>query len=90
MPRKPGIFTLKNLEDAIKIKTYLQEKKCRKAIIIGAGFIAMEMSESLQRAGIQTTIFHRGTLPANRWDPELSKLMLEELKTNGVEFVPRC
>lgn len=87
---KPGIFTLKNLEDAIRIKTYLREKKCRKAIIIGAGFIAMEMSESLQKAGIQTTIFHRGKLPANRWDPELAKLLLEELKNNGVEFVPEA
>jgi CoA-dependent NAD(P)H sulfur oxidoreductase len=85
--QKPGIFTLKNLEDAIKIKTYLQEKKCRRAIIVGAGFIAMEMSEALQRAGIQTVVFHRGKLPANRWDPELSKMMLDELKANGVEFV---
>ena len=83
---KPGVFTLKNLEDAIKIKAYLQEKRCRQAIII----IAMEMSESLQRAGIRTVVFHRGTLPANRWDPELSKLMLEELKENGVEFVPEA
>ncbi len=87
---KPGVFTLKNLEDAIKIKTYLQEKKCRKAIIIGAGFIAMEMSEALQQAGIQTTILHRGELPANRWDPELAKLLLEELKNNGVEFIPHA
>jgi CoA-dependent NAD(P)H sulfur oxidoreductase len=86
--RQQGIFTLKNLEDAIKIKTYLQEKKCHKAIIIGAGFIAMEMSESLQNAGIKTTIFHRGKLPVNRCDPELAKLLLEELKNNGVEFVP--
>jgi NADPH-dependent 2,4-dienoyl-CoA reductase/sulfur reductase-like enzyme len=84
---RPGIFTLKNLEDAIKIKSYLREKNCRRAIIIGAGFIAMEMSESLQNAGIKTTILHRGTLPANRWDDELSKVMLEELKINGVEFV---
>jgi CoA-dependent NAD(P)H sulfur oxidoreductase len=88
--QKPGIFTLKNLADAIKIKTYLQEKKCRKAIIIGAGFIAMEMSESLQKAGIQTTIFHRSELPANRWDPELAKFLLEELRKNGVEFVPEA
>lgn len=85
----PGVFTLKKLDDAIAIKTYLREKQCRKAIIIGAGFIAMEMSESLQAAGIQTTIFHRGELPANRWDPELSGLMLAELKDNGVEFIPR-
>ncbi len=83
----PGIFTLKNLEDAINIKSYLRDNNCRRAIIIGAGFIAMEMSESLQMAGIKTTILHRGTLPANRWDNELSKVMLAELKNNGVEFV---
>ena len=87
---KQGIFSLKNLEDAIKIKTYLRENNCRKAIIIGAGFIAMEMSEALHMAGVKTTIFHRGSLPANRWDAELSKLMLEELKNNGVEFVTRA
>jgi len=83
-----GVFTLKKLDDAFNIKTYIQEKKCRKAIIIGAGFIAMEMCESLQKVGIQTTIFHRGNLPANRWDPELSQFMLDEIKANGVEFVP--
>jgi NADPH-dependent 2,4-dienoyl-CoA reductase/sulfur reductase-like enzyme len=85
---KPGVFTLKNLEDAIKIKTYLHENKCRKAVIIGAGFIAMEMSEALHSAGVKTVIIHRGTLPANRWDAKLSEFMLEELKNNGVEFVP--
>lgn len=86
--QRPGVFTLKNLEDGIKIKTYLQEKKRRRAIIIGAGFIAMEMCESLQRAGVQTTVLHRGTVPANRWDPELAGLMLEELHANGVKFIP--
>jgi NADPH-dependent 2,4-dienoyl-CoA reductase/sulfur reductase-like enzyme len=85
---KPGVFTLKNLEDAIKIKMYLRENKCRKAVIIGAGFIAMEMSEALHAAGVKTVIIHRGSLPANRWDARLSELMLEELKNNGVEFVP--
>lgn len=83
----PGVFSLKNLEDAIRIKTYLRQNKCRKVIIIGAGFIAMEMSEALHAAGIKTTIFHRGELPANRWDPELSRVMLEELRNNSVEFV---
>ncbi len=85
---RPGIFVLKNLEDGIKIKTYLQEKKRRKAIIIGAGFISMEMCESLQRANVHTTVLHIGKFPANRWDPELAKLMLEELHNNNVKFVP--
>jgi NADPH-dependent 2,4-dienoyl-CoA reductase/sulfur reductase-like enzyme len=89
-PSRPGIFTLKNLEDAVNIKNYLHNNKCHRAIIVGAGFIAMEMSESLQNTGIQTTVLHLGDLPANRWDPELAKLLLEELKINGVEFVPRA
>lgn len=83
----PGVFSLKNLEDAIRIKNYLRKNNCRKVIVIGAGFIAMEMSEALHAAGIKTTIFHRGELPANRWDPELAQAMLEELRKNGVEFI---
>ncbi len=83
----PGVFVLKNLDDAIRIKKYLRDNNCRKVIIIGAGFIAMEMSEALHMLGIKTTIFHRGALPANRWDPELSGVMLEELQNYGVEFV---
>ena len=85
--KKPGVFVLKNLDDAIRIKNYLRENNCRKVIIIGAGFIAMEMSEALHMLSIKTTIFHRGALPANRWDPELSGVMLEELHNHGVEFV---
>jgi CoA-dependent NAD(P)H sulfur oxidoreductase len=84
---RQGVFSLKNLEDAIKIKSYLHKNNCRRAIIIGAGFIAMEMSEALHSAGIKTTIFHRGELPASRWDAELAKLMFDELINNGVEFV---
>jgi NADPH-dependent 2,4-dienoyl-CoA reductase/sulfur reductase-like enzyme len=86
----PGVFVLKNLENALQIKSYMRKNNCRKAIIIGAGFIAMEMSEALHLAGVKTTIFHRGNLPANRWDAELSKEMLAELTANGVEFVPRA
>jgi len=86
----PGVFVLKNLEDALQIKSYMRKNNCRKAIIIGAGFIAMEISEALHLTGVKTTIFHRGNLPANRWDAELSKEMLAELTANGVEFVPRA
>jgi len=86
----PGVFVLKNLENALQIKSYMRKNNCRKAIIIGAGFIAMEISEALHLTGVKTTIFHRGNLPANRWDAELSKEMLAELTANGVEFVPRA
>lgn len=82
----PGVVSLRNLEDAIHIKTWLREKNAKRVVIVGGGFIGLEMSEALAAAGIQTTIIHRDPLPANRWDAALSKMMLEELQVSGVEF----
>jgi NADPH-dependent 2,4-dienoyl-CoA reductase/sulfur reductase-like enzyme len=83
----PGVYSLKNLEDAIHIKSWLRAKKAKRVIIIGGGFIGLEMSEALHAAGISTTMIHKDALPANRWDKELSSVMLEELQSHGVEFI---
>ena len=83
----PGVFSLRNLEDAIHIKAWLKEKNAKRVVIIGGGFIGLEMSEALTAADIKTTIIHKDELPANRWDAALSAVMLEELRNNHVEFV---
>jgi NADPH-dependent 2,4-dienoyl-CoA reductase/sulfur reductase-like enzyme len=82
-----GVFTLKKFTDALRIKAWLREVPCRKVIIVGAGFIGMEISEAIRNLGIETQVFHRGTLPVNRWDPEFSKIVLDELRMHQVEFV---
>ncbi len=84
---REGVFTLKKFTDALRIKAWLREVPCRKAIIIGAGFIGMEMSEAIRNLGIETQIFHRGTLPVNRWDPEFSQIVLDELRRHQVDYV---
>ncbi len=84
---REGVFTLKKFTDAVRIKAWLREIPCRKAIIVGAGFIGMEMCEAIRNLGIETQVFHRGTLPVNRWDPEFSQAVLDELRRHGVDFV---
>jgi CoA-dependent NAD(P)H sulfur oxidoreductase len=84
---REGVFVLKTLTDALRIKAWLREVPCRKAIIVGAGFIGMEMSEAIRNLGIETQVFHRGTLPADRWDPEFSKAVRAELERHQVGFV---
>lgn len=79
-----GVFVLKKLSDALRMKDYLKETSCRKAIIIGAGFIGMEVCEAFVMRGIATEIVLRGKLPANRWDPELGLMILDELKKHDV------
>jgi NADPH-dependent 2,4-dienoyl-CoA reductase/sulfur reductase-like enzyme len=82
-----GVFTLKKYTDALRIKARLRDLPCRKAIIVGAGFIGMEMSEAIRNLGIETQVFHRGNLPVNRWDPEFGKVILAEIERHEVGFV---
>jgi NADPH-dependent 2,4-dienoyl-CoA reductase/sulfur reductase-like enzyme len=82
-----GVFTLKNLTDAIGIKSYIREHRCRKAIIVGAGFIAMEMSEALRKLDLETAVVYRGDRPVRRWDPEFSEMIREELVRHDVDFI---
>ena len=82
-----GVFTLKNLQDAMNIKNFLEEKKARSAVILGAGFIAMEMAEAFRERGLETTVLYRGELPVKQMGPNVSKIILEELEKHGVRFV---
>lgn len=82
-----GIFVLKNLRDGINIKEYITKHRCRRAAIIGAGFIAMEMGEALQTLGLETRIVYRGELPIKKWDPVFSQVVLDELTDKGVIFM---
>jgi CoA-dependent NAD(P)H sulfur oxidoreductase len=83
---REGVFTLKTLEDAIRIKTFMKEKRCRSAVIAGGGFIGMEMCEAFRALGLETAVVDRGPFPVHRWDPELLKAIAQELQRNGVAF----
>lgn len=81
-----GVFVLRNLIDAIRIKAYLNETGCRKAVLIGAGYIGMEMCEAIRTLGIETTVIDILPRPVIRWDAEFTKLIVDELSKNNVPF----
>jgi NADPH-dependent 2,4-dienoyl-CoA reductase/sulfur reductase-like enzyme len=82
-----GVFTLHKLTDAIQMKAYIREKQCRKAVVVGAGFISMEMCEVLRGIGLETKVVYRGPRPVKKWDPEFSKLILEKLDRHQVSML---
>ncbi|HRR39682.1 MAG TPA: FAD-dependent oxidoreductase [Syntrophales bacterium] len=83
-----GVFTLRNLTDALRIKSFLNEKKCRKAVIVGAGYIGMEMCEAFRNNGLEVQVIDILPRPVLRWDAEFAKLILDELGKNQVTFMP--
>jgi NADPH-dependent 2,4-dienoyl-CoA reductase/sulfur reductase-like enzyme len=83
-----GVHVIRNLMDTLKLKAYLNEQSCRKAVLIGAGYIGMEMCEALRNLGIEVKVMDILPRPAIRWDAEFTKMIVEELVKNQVEFIP--
>lgn len=85
---REGVFVLRNLTDGLTIKSYLNEGGVKKVVILGGGFIAMEMCEALRNVGCEVSVMVRRDRPAARWDPEFTKMIVEELTKNRVTFMP--
>lgn len=51
-----GIFTLRNVNDTDRIKSYMNHRRVRRAVIVGGGFIGLEMAENLQHAGAEVAV----------------------------------
>jgi NADPH-dependent 2,4-dienoyl-CoA reductase/sulfur reductase-like enzyme len=83
-----GVYVIRNLMDTLKMKNYLNEGTCKKAVLIGAGYIGMEMCEALRNLGCDVKVMDMLPRPAYRWDPEFTKMIVEELGKNQVEFLP--
>ncbi len=82
-----GVFTLKFLDDARKIKSYINERKPKKAVLIGGGFINLELAENFKRLGMDVTILEKlGDILLNMED-ELRELVKEELSKNEVDLI---
>ena len=80
-----GVLPLKKLEDGRKLKAYLAEHTIKKAVIIGMGYIALEMADSLRSRGIEVTMVkpRKRLLP---WlNEKLSDVVHEELVQNDVD-----
>lgn len=80
-------FVLRNLQDMIKFKSFLENNNCRKIVIIGLSYIALEMAEALSLRGIEVTLLGRSGIFLRDLHPSLSLLLENSLKANGVKFI---
>src|SRR5207248_662601 len=81
---QPHVFRLNTLHDAIRLKSYLAQKKPRRAVIIGGGFIGLEAVDSLRRNGLSVTLFEGSKHLLRRDDADLTNALVEHLQRFGV------
>lgn len=79
-----NVFTLRNINDMNKIKNYINQNNPKTAVIIGTGFIGLEVCENLKRLGIAVTLIERLGQVTPGLDSDVAIHVLEHLKKNGV------
>ncbi len=79
----PGIFTMRNLEDVDRIKARV-DKGIADAVIVGAGFIGLELAENLVRRGIRTTVVELQDQVLPPLDREMTTPIADQLRRHGV------
>lgn len=81
------IFELKTVEDSYKIKDFVIKKEPKKAVIIGGGFIGLEIAENLKESNIDVTLIEGRNHVLANLDPEMASFVHHELRRNGVNLV---
>jgi NADPH-dependent 2,4-dienoyl-CoA reductase/sulfur reductase-like enzyme len=83
-----NVFKLKSFSDGMAIHQFVEEKKPGHCVIVGGGYVGMEMCDALVSRKINVTLLHPESLPMSGLEGETRKAVLEELTNRGVEFRP--
>ena len=81
-----GIFTLRNVEDTDNIKRYITEKQVKRAVVVGAGFIGLEMAENLHHAGVAVSVVEMGNQVMAPIDYSMAAPIHQHLADKGVSL----
>lgn len=95
VPLRPGsipgcglahVFTVRNVEDVVNLKTYLEKEGVTSVAVAGGGFIGIETAENLARAGYHTAVLEAADQILTVFDEDMVQILHKELVDHGVEL----
>ena len=81
------VFTLRTVEDTLKIRAFIEQKQPKTAAVIGGGFIGLETAENLAELGIQTTVIQRGNHLLPTVDCDMASFIHANIRHHGVQLL---
>lgn len=81
------IFTIKTVEDTLNIKNSLTNKNIKNAVVIGGGYIGLEMCENIKELGINVTLIEGKSHVLNNLDSDMASFVHNNLIKNGVKLL---
>lgn len=84
----PGVFTMRTPDDAIGLRAYMENNHCRSAVVVGGGFIGLEIAENLLAKGLKVTVVDMADqVMPNLFDPEMAAYIRRRLQAKGIRIV---
>jgi len=80
----PGIFSVRTIPDSRRVRAWIADKSARTALIVGGGFIGLEMADNLARRGLCVTVLEKADQVMPPLDAEMAKPVRDQLETHGV------
>lgn len=90
-PRIPGVgidklFTLRTVEDTLRIKEYINGNRPKSAVLAGGGFIGLELAENLREIGMDVTIVQRPKQLMNPFDSDMASFIHGTVRRHGIKL----
>ncbi|RII17715.1 NADH peroxidase [Streptomyces sp. YIM 130001] len=83
----PGVHGVQTLDDGQALLDTLAATEGHRAVVVGAGYIGVEMAEALVQRGYRVTVVNRGQEPMSTLDPDMGRLVHEAMSGLGIEMV---
>ncbi|MGW1603121.1 FAD-dependent oxidoreductase [Streptomyces eurythermus] len=83
----PGVHGVQTLDDGQALLDTLANARGRRAVVVGAGYIGVEMAEALIRRGFEVTVVNRGREPMSTLDPDMGRLVHRAMEGLGITMV---
>jgi NADPH-dependent 2,4-dienoyl-CoA reductase/sulfur reductase-like enzyme len=83
----PGVHGVQTLDDGQALLDTLADTRGRRAVVVGAGYIGVEMAEALIKRGYEVTVVNRGREPMSTLDPDMGRLVHEAMEGLGITMV---
>lgn len=80
----PGIFAVRTIPDSVRIRQWIEEHAPQRAVVVGGGFIGLEMAENLAHRGIAVTVLEKLPQVMPPLDAEIAGVVAEHLRERGV------
>ena len=85
---KQGVFKMRTPDDAADMRSYIEENGVKKAVVIGAGFIGLEVAENLKAQGVSVTVIDFATqVMPGILDPEMANYVKKHLMKVGIRVI---